>query len=67
MAGRYASVKPDQAPYLCLDLSYCYTLLTQGLKIPESAAIMLVKQVEYNGQRIEAAWPLGAALNDMAA
>ena len=27
--------------------------------------ITLVKQIEYNGQYIEAAWPLGAAINDL--
>lgn len=67
VVSKYPTVKPEQAPYFCLDLVYCHTLLTQGFKLSDSAAIMLVKQVEYNGQRIEAAWPLGAAINDMAA
>lgn len=50
-------------PFFCLDLSYAHTLLTRGFKIPEDAQITLVKRVEYNGDLIEAAWPLGAAIN----
>lgn len=37
----------------------------QGFKLDEKMKLTLVKQVEYNGQRIEAAWPLGAAINDL--
>lgn len=61
----HPSVKPDQAPFFCLDLSYCHQLLTAGFKLPPSAPITLVKQVEYNGQNIEASWAVGAAVNDL--
>eukprot|EP00878_Enallax_costatus_P034916 GHUV01038861.1.p1 GENE.GHUV01038861.1~~GHUV01038861.1.p1 ORF type:complete len:200 (+),score=53.83 GHUV01038861.1:122-721(+) len=61
----FAGLQPAQAPYFCLDLSFCHTVLTQGFDLPEDAAITLVKQVKYNGQTIEAAWPLGAAINDL--
>ncbi len=54
-----------QAPYFCLDLSFCYTMLTKGFRLEEGAQVTLVKQVKYNGQAIEAAWPLGAAINDL--
>jgi hypothetical protein len=30
-----------------------------------SEQVLPLSQVHYNGQNIEAAWPLGAALNDM--
>ena len=40
-------------------------LLTKGFKIPEEASITLVKKVEYNGDFVEAAWPLGAAINSL--
>ncbi len=39
----------------------------QGFRLDASAKVTLVKQVEYNGQNIEAAWPLGAAINDLSA
>jgi apyrase len=57
----------EAAPYFCLDLSFCHTVLTQGFDLPESAPIKLVKQVMYKGQPIEAAWPLGAAIAALSA
>lgn len=61
----YPAVKSDAAPYFCLDLSFCHTLLTKGFKVPADQKITLVKQVKYRDQNIEAAWPLGAAINDL--
>ncbi|GFR43374.1 hypothetical protein Agub_g4446 [Astrephomene gubernaculifera] len=55
----------DAAQFLCLDLTYCNVMLTKGFKLDPSMKVTLVKQVEYNGQHIEAAWPLGAAINDL--
>ena len=56
-------VDASQAPYLCLDLSFLHTLLTEGFKIQEGREVTLVKRVKYQSQEIEAAWPLGAAIN----
>jgi apyrase len=54
---------PD-AQLFCLDVSYCHALLTAGCGlVTEEAEVTLVKQVEYKGAAIEAAWPLGAAVN----
>jgi apyrase len=61
----FAGLAAAQAPYFCLDLSFCHTVLTQGFDLAEGAPITLVKQVKYNGEPIEAAWPLGAAINDL--
>lgn len=41
----FASLPPAQAPFFCLDLSFCHTVLTQGFDLMEDAAITLVKQV----------------------
>lgn len=59
------SLAEGNAPYFCLDLSFCHTVLTQGFDLPEDAELTLVKQVKYNGQPIEAAWPLGAAIDGL--
>ena len=56
-------VDASQAPYLCLDLSFLHTLLTEGFRIQEGLEVTLVKRVRYQTQEIEAAWPLGAAIN----
>ena len=58
-----AQVEASQAPYLCLDLTFLHTLLTEGFRIKEGSDVSLVKRVKYQAQEIEAAWPLGAAIN----
>jgi apyrase len=63
MGSLFPRVHQDLRPYFCLDISYIHTLLIKGFKIPEEATVTLVKRVEYNGEHIEAAWPLGAAIN----
>ncbi len=57
----------DDAALFCLDLSYCHTLLTRGFGLEDDAPLTLVKQVMYKGDAVEAAWPLGAAINALGA
>ena len=59
----FEGVEEKDAPYYCHDLSYAHSLLTVGYKLKDDKQVTLVKQVEYKGQTIEAAWPLGAAIN----
>jgi apyrase len=63
LAAAFPALGEELRPFFCLDLAYAHTLLTRGFKIPEDARIHLVKRVEYNGDLVEAAWPLGAAIN----
>lgn len=63
LAAVFPAVAEELRPFFCLDLTYTHTLLTKGFKIPDDTSIRLVKRVEYNGDLVEAAWPLGAALN----
>lgn len=65
LSKSFSGLQAAHAPYFCLDLSFCHTVLTQGFDLSETAPITLVKQVLYNGEPIEAAWPLGAAINDL--
>lgn len=53
--------------FLCLDLSLQSALLLKGLAMPLERKITVVKQVQYRGEWFEAAWPLGAAINTLAA
>lgn len=62
---KVAAGSPDGAKFLCLDLTYCHVMLTEGFRLGAKDPITLVKQIEYDGQHIEAAWPLGAAVNDL--
>lgn len=59
----FMQVDDKQAPFMCLDLSFCHSLLTQGFRVPEDAEVTLVKKIKYQKQEVEAAWPLGAAIN----
>ena len=56
-------VDEKQAPFMCLDLSFCHSLITHGFKIGADSKITLVKRIQYKKEEIEAAWPLGAAIN----
>jgi len=61
----YPKVQPDHAPYFCLDLSYAYSMLVNGFRIPEDAPMTIVSQITYKGDNLEAQWPLGAAINSL--
>ncbi|KAG8379117.1 hypothetical protein BUALT_Bualt07G0054700 [Buddleja alternifolia] len=58
----YPHVEPDNLPYLCMDLVYQFTLLVDGFGLDPWQEITLVKKVEYQNSLVEAAWPLGSAI-----
>ncbi|KAF8680780.1 hypothetical protein HU200_045626 [Digitaria exilis] len=58
----YPGVQKDNIPYICLDLVYQYTLLVDGFGVDANHKMTLVKKVPYNGASVEAAWPLGSAI-----
>jgi hypothetical protein len=45
LAKAAPGVPAAQAPYFCLDLAFCHTVLTQGFDLSEGADFTLVKQV----------------------
>lgn len=63
----YPSIHEEHLPYFCLDLVFCHTVLTKGFDLKDDFKLTLVKQIEYRAQNVEAAWPLGAAVNDLEA
>ncbi|KAK4741750.1 hypothetical protein SAY87_025338 [Trapa incisa] len=58
----YPQVEEDNLPYLCMDLVYQYTLLVDGFGIDPRQKITLVKKIKYRDAFVEAAWPLGSAI-----
>ncbi|CAL9123228.1 unnamed protein product [Musa textilis] len=59
---KYPLVQDDNLPYLCMDLVYQYTLLVDGFDVDPDHDITLVKKVKYADAVVEAAWPLGSAI-----
>uniref|UniRef100_A0A0D9VTK8 apyrase n=1 Tax=Leersia perrieri TaxID=77586 RepID=A0A0D9VTK8_9ORYZ len=58
----YPDVSEENIPYLCMDLVYQYTLLVDGFGVDPYQDITLVKKVPYSNSFVEAAWPLGSAI-----
>ncbi|OIT38401.1 PREDICTED: apyrase 2-like [Nicotiana attenuata] len=58
----FPRVDPDNLPYLCMDLVYQYSLLVDGFGLDPQQEITLVKKVQYKNSLVEAAWPLGSAI-----
>jgi len=65
-AAAFPAAKAETAPFMCLDLAFQHALLTHGFGLDETKPVTIVKKVSYRGKEVEAAWPLGAALNNMA-
>ena len=49
--------------FICMDTIYAYVLLKEGFQISEDKSFTVVKQFDYRGKKVEAAWPLGAAIH----
>jgi apyrase len=48
-----------------MDLTFAHALLSKGFERHAWEDFTLVKQIEYDGKPVEAAWALGTALNSM--
>ncbi|CAA2984185.1 apyrase-like [Olea europaea subsp. europaea] len=58
----FPQIDKRDVPFLCMDLVYEYTLLVHGFGIDRLEEMTVLKQVEYKGSLVEAAWPLGCAI-----
>ncbi|KAI4973985.1 hypothetical protein ZWY2020_041766 [Hordeum vulgare] len=62
--AKYPKVR--DIPYVCMDLVYQYSLLIDGFGLESTKKITLVEKVKHGEYFIEAAWPLGEAIEAVA-
>lgn len=58
----YPLIYEDSLPYACLDLIYQYTLFVDGFGLDPLQDITVANQIEYQDALVDAAWPLGNAI-----
>ncbi|CAI9766063.1 unnamed protein product [Fraxinus pennsylvanica] len=63
--SKFPNVEDDDIPYLCMDLVYQYTLLVDGFDVPPQKLVTVVNKVNYKNSELDAAWPLGCAIDVM--
>nr|BAD13524.1 apyrase [Vicia faba] len=59
--------KKNVASYVCMDLIYQYVLLVDGFGLDPLQKITSGKEIEYQDAIVEAAWPLGNAVEAISA
>ncbi|CAL4981738.1 unnamed protein product [Urochloa decumbens] len=62
----YPNIGDMDVAYLCMDLTYTYTLLVDGFGLQPMKKITFVDKVKHGEYYIEAAWPLGTAIEAVA-
>ncbi|CAA2944844.1 apyrase-like [Olea europaea subsp. europaea] len=63
--SNFPNTEDDDIPYLCMDLVYQYTLLVDGFDVHPRKKVTVVNKVNYKNSELEAAWPLGCAIDVM--
>lgn len=62
MKAIFPAIEEGDLGYLCMDLVYEYSLLVDGFGLDPFEEVTVVKNVDYKGSLIGAAWPLGCAV-----
>ncbi|KAL2493978.1 apyrase 2 [Forsythia ovata] len=60
--SKFPQIDKRDVPFLCMDLVYQYTMLVHGFGVAPFEEMTVLKEVLYKGSLVEAAWPLGCAI-----
>ncbi|KAK2415958.1 apyrase [Trifolium repens] len=60
--AKFPLLAESSLPYACLDLTYQYTLFVDGFGLDPLQRITVANEIEYQGAVVDAAWPLGNAI-----
>ncbi|CAJ2672157.1 unnamed protein product [Trifolium pratense] len=63
----YPLLTEDKRPYVCLDLLYQHLLLVHGFGLKQKQEITVGGGIQYQNYVVEAAWPLGTAVEAISA
>uniref|UniRef100_A0ACD5U7C9 Uncharacterized protein n=1 Tax=Avena sativa TaxID=4498 RepID=A0ACD5U7C9_AVESA len=58
----YPRFRASDAPYICMDLIYQYTLLVDGFGLEPTKEITVAEKVKHGEYLMDASWPLGEAI-----
>ncbi|KAF4652873.1 Ectonucleoside triphosphate diphosphohydrolase [Perkinsus olseni] len=63
LADKLCRAGADGDPWACMDMTYILTLLTDGFGLDNEQAVVVANKLQYGDFQLEAAWPLGAAVD----
>ncbi|XP_058740082.1 nucleoside-triphosphatase-like [Vicia villosa] len=63
----YPRLTVEKHPYVCLDLLYQHVLLVKGFGLDAQQEITMGTGIQYQNSVVEAAWPLGTAVEAISA
>ncbi|KAF8720737.1 hypothetical protein HU200_023643 [Digitaria exilis] len=58
----YPEIRDNDVPYMCMDLTSTHCLSTDSIGVPSIKKITVVAKVKHGEYYVEAAWPLGTAI-----
>lgn len=57
----------SKGQFFCMDLVYQYEMMVEGFQIDPDQDVTLIRQISYRVEPVEVTWPLGAAIQSLAA
>eukprot|EP00041_Stephanoeca_diplocostata_P034657 m.1193744 g.1193744 ORF g.1193744 m.1193744 type:complete len:92 (-) comp24557_c0_seq49:4807-5082(-) len=58
-------LQSNNVPFICMDLCFISSLLVDGFGLSPETPLHLSKTMQFNDQKVETQWTLGAALYAM--